>query len=171
MIKLFFFFFVKVNVWGPSDLKYLVDAMKSFIPNAAMVHSKSFGPSQSSKTTLPELDLFKAPIVLVEDDVVKISAILLWPENANEDPSIQRASEEDDDEFSETLGEKITTGSKRKLGDISVVYVCELPELKGKFRPEKAKDKYGIRPGPAYRELQLGTPVFSNKLKRMVRFK
>ncbi|RWW73002.1 hypothetical protein BHE74_00019153, partial [Ensete ventricosum] len=26
-----------VNIWGPSDLNYLVDAMRSFIPNAAMV--------------------------------------------------------------------------------------------------------------------------------------
>lgn len=137
--------YLKVNIWGPSDLNYLVDAMKSFIPNAAMVHTKSFGAPPGS-----DMDQFKDTIVLIDDDVVKILALLLCPERNNN-------------------GEHVMQKSSTKSGDISVVYVCELPELKGKFHPERAKEK-GLKPGPAYRELQLGKSVFSERLNIMVGF-
>lgn len=160
--------FLKVNIWGPSDLKYLVDAMKSFIPNAAMVHTKSFGPTHSGGAAIdPELDQFMTPIVLVEDDVIKISAILLWPGEANTENSPMTYT---DDSSSRTLKGKGETGFGVKPGDMSVVYVCELPEIKGRFHPERAKEK-GIKPGPEYRELQLGKSVFSKRLNIMVRFK
>ncbi|KAI6671887.1 hypothetical protein NL676_006772 [Syzygium grande] len=134
---------MSVNVWGPSDLKYLVDAMKSFIPNAAMVHTKSFGPAPiSDAAAIPDLNQFADPIILVDDDVVKISAVLLWPEESGQNNGVYSAM---------------------RPGDMSVVYVCELPELKGRFHPERAKEK-GLRPGPEYRELQLGKSVFSKRL-------
>ncbi|KAI5439796.1 hypothetical protein KIW84_025245 [Lathyrus oleraceus] len=50
---------------------------------------------------------------------------------------------------------------------MSVVYVCELPEIKGKFDLEKAK-ALGLRPGPKYRELQLGNSVKSDHQNVMV---
>ncbi|KAF8027580.1 hypothetical protein BT93_E0480 [Corymbia citriodora subsp. variegata] len=138
---------MSVNIWGPSDLKYLVDAMKSFIPNAAMVHTKSFGPAPSSDAAaVPDLNQFADPIILVDDDVVKISAVLLWPEDSGQNNGVHSAM---------------------RPGDMSVVYVCELPELKGKFHPERAKEK-GLKPGPEYRELQLGKSVFSKRLNIMV---
>lgn len=134
---------MSVNIWGPSDLKYLVDAMKSFIPNAAMVHTNSFGPAPSSDAAaVPDLNKFTDPIILVDDDVVKISSVLMWPEESGQNNGVHSAM---------------------RPGDMSVVYVCELPELKGKFHPERAKEK-GLRPGPEYRELQLGKSVFSKKL-------
>ena len=117
-----------MNVWGPSDLKYLFDAMRSFIPRAAMVHTRSFGPSDST----PQISSSKAkddPFVLVNDEVVKISAILLEP------------------------------GSKS--GETSVVYVCELPEINGKFDPAKAM-ALGLRAGPKYGKLQSGQSVKSD---------
>ncbi|GFP90434.1 zinc phosphodiesterase elac protein 2 [Phtheirospermum japonicum] len=133
---------MSVNVWGPSDLKYLVDAMKSFIPNAAMVHTRSFGPTPdsngSSSGILPKLD---NPFVLIDDEVVKISAILLKPSHSGASPS--------------------------KPGDLSVIYICELPEIKGKFDPKKATD-LGLRPGPKFRELQLGNSVQSDRQNIMV---
>ncbi|XP_010545682.1 PREDICTED: zinc phosphodiesterase ELAC protein 2 [Tarenaya hassleriana] len=127
---------LSVNVWGPSDLKYLVDAMRSFIPRAAMVHTRSFGPSSSFDST-PQVDPVKPgdPIVLVNDEVVKISAILLEP----------RCSED----------------STKRPGEMSVIYVCELPEIAGKFDPKKAK-ALGLRPGPKYSELQSGKSVKSD---------
>lgn len=144
------FHVLKVNVWGPSDLKYLVDAMKSFIPNAAMVHTKSFGPAPiSDAAAIPDLNQFADPIILVDDDVVKISAVLLWPEESGQNNGVYSA---------------------KRPGDMSVVYVCELPELKGRFHPERAKEK-GLRPGPEYRELQLGKSVFSKRLNITVGFK
>jgi ribonuclease Z len=53
---------------------------------------------------------------------------------------------------------------------MSVVYVCELPEIKGKFDPEKAK-ALGLRPGPKYRELQFGNSVESDRKNVMVSLK
>ncbi|CAL1378215.1 unnamed protein product [Linum trigynum] len=130
---------MSVNVWGPSNLKYLVDAMKSFIPHAAMVHTRSFGPDAPS-----HLDASKSmdPIVLVDDEVVKISALLLRPRCS---PGV----------------------SEVKPGDMSVIYLCELPEIMGKFDPGKAK-ALGLRPGPKYSELQSGKSVMSDRDNVMV---
>lgn len=142
-----------VNMWGPSDLKYLVAAMKAFIPNAAMVHTRSFGPSQHpDEIATFDLTKFSEPIDLINDEVVKISAILLRP-NENTEPTSCGANRE-----SATLA---------NFGDLSVIYVCELPEIQGKFDPEKAK-ALGLRAGPKYRELQNGKSVQSDHLKIMV---
>ncbi|KAJ6394648.1 hypothetical protein OIU77_023790 [Salix suchowensis] len=84
--------------------------MKSFIPHAAMVHTKSF-------------------------------AILLRPNQSQ--------------------------GSALKPGDMSVIYLCELAEIMGKFDPEKAK-ALGLKPGPKYRELQSGRSVMSDHQDIMV---
>lgn len=129
---------MSVNIWGPSDLKYLVDAMKSFIPHAAMVHTKSFG---SDNVGLVDANKFIDPIVLINDEIVKISAILLRPSQSQ--------------------------GSALKPGDMSVIYLCELPEIMGKFDPEKAK-ALGLKPGPKYRELQSGRSVMSDLQSIMV---
>lgn len=146
---------MSVNIWGPSDLKYLVDAMRSFIPNAAMVHTKSFGPTFGTESTV---QCQSDPIVLVDDEVVKISAIILQP---CQSPS-QRTDHSTD--IADSLnGKKLAA----KPGDMSVVYVCELPEIMGKFDPEKAK-ALGLRPGPKYRELQLGNSVESDCQKNVM---
>ncbi|KAJ1394656.1 tRNase Z endonuclease, partial [Sesbania bispinosa] len=162
---------MSVNVWGPSDLKYLVDAMRSFIPNAAMVHTKSFGPIFSTdESTVHCQSKLLDPIVLVDDEVVKISAIILQPSHFESQllkPS-QSSSPKRMDHSAENLDS--TNGKKQpatKPGDMSVVYVIELPEIKGKFDPEKAK-ALGLKPGPKYRELQLGNSVKSDRQNIMV---
>ncbi|KAK3219885.1 hypothetical protein Dsin_013855 [Dipteronia sinensis] len=133
---------MSVNIWGPSDFKYLVDAMKSFIPHAAMVHTQSFGPAPGSDVAaLPDLTKLADPIVLIDNEVVKISAILLKP-NSSE-------------------------GSAAKPGEMSVIYDCELPEIVGKFDPKKAA-ALGLRPGPKYSELQSGKSVKSDHQDTMV---
>ncbi|KAM6595020.1 hypothetical protein CsatA_002723 [Cannabis sativa] len=130
---------LSVCVWGPSDLKYLVDAMRSFIPNAAMVNTKSFGPALGSNVTaMPEQQNSTKPIVLIDDEVVKISAIVLQP-----------------------------MVSEGKPGDMSVVYVCELPEIKGRFDKEKAL-ALGVRPGRKYSQLVEGQSVKSDHQDIMV---
>ncbi|KAI5413932.1 tRNAse Z TRZ4, mitochondrial isoform X2 [Lathyrus oleraceus] len=147
---------MSVNIWGPSELKYLVDAMRSFIPNAAMVHTKSFGPTFGTNESPVQYQ--SNPIVLVDDEVVRISAIILQPKG----PS-QTKSHSIDTVDSPNV-KKIPAA---KPGDMSVVYVCELPEIKGKFDLEKAK-ALGLRPGPKYRELQLGNSVKSDHQNVMV---
>ena len=173
--------FLKVNVWGPSDFKYLVDAMRSFIPKAAMVHTHSFGPSPGSDgVSIPNPMMFTDLIVLIDDEVVKISAILLRPNSSeasqlnNENRPLLNARELDLEERRDQFSEALLPRSQNnefdlavKPGDISVIYVCELPEIMGKFDPQKAV-ALGLRPGPKYRDLQLGNSVKSDRQNIMV---
>lgn len=53
--------------------------------------------------------------------------------------------------------------------DVSVTYVCELPEVKGRFDIEKAR-KFFNRPGPHYGHLQAGKSVMASDGVTMVRF-
>ncbi|KAM6595021.1 hypothetical protein CsatA_002724 [Cannabis sativa] len=110
----------EVSVRGPSNLKYLVNAMRSFISDGALLDIESFESSLSS------IDLKH-----VKD--VKISSIVLQP----------------------------------TPGDISVVYVCELPEIKGRFNKAKAL-ALGVRPGPKYSQLVQGQSVKSDHQDIMV---
>ncbi|ESW22643.1 hypothetical protein PHAVU_005G170100 [Phaseolus vulgaris] len=162
---------LSLNIWGPSDLKYLVDAMRSFIPSAAMVHTKSFGPVfNTDGSTLPRQSKLLDPIVLINDEVVKISAIILQPNYiegqylTTSESSSEKRMDHSPDTLDSPNGRKLPAA---KPGDMSVVYVCELPEIKGKFDPEKAK-ALGLKPGPKYRELQLGNSVKSDHQNIMV---
>ncbi|CAM6036402.1 unnamed protein product [Sphagnum compactum] len=133
-----------VNIWGTSDLQYLVNAMRTFVPNASVVHTHSFGPTLSQgSASQPQ----KFATVLLEDDVVKISAVLLWPESSEVKGTIRSQDKRDD--------------------ELSVVYVCELPEVKGKFDPSKAEAFFN-RPGPHYGLLQAGKSVMGSDGKTMV---
>jgi len=145
--------------------------MRSFIPSAAMVHTKSFGPVfNTDGSTLPRQSKLLDPIVLINDEVVKISAIILQPNCiegqylTTSESSLENRMDHSPDTLDSSNGRKLPAA---KPGDISVVYVCELPEIKGKFDPEKAK-ALGLRPGPKYRELQLGNSVKSDHQNIMV---
>ncbi|XVE88856.1 hypothetical protein DITRI_Ditri19aG0102400 [Diplodiscus trichospermus] len=132
-----------VKIWGPSDLNLLVGAMKSFIPHATMVHTQSFGVASTSDAASdgPAPTKTADPIVLVKDEVVKISAILLQPQCSGR--------------------------SQIKPGEMSVIYIFELPEIMGKFDPKKAA-ALGLKAGPKYGELQHGKSVKSDRLDIMV---
>ncbi|XP_042499299.1 tRNase Z TRZ3, mitochondrial-like isoform X2 [Macadamia integrifolia] len=169
---------MSVNVWGPSDLKYLVDAMRSFIPTAAMVHTHSFRAAPGADgVALADLAKFVEPIILLNNEVVKISAILLQPgcsevrQQMKEDSSMLNVEEKKDQILKfPVLNSQDPNGKASpvlKPGDISVVYVCELPEIKGKFDPAKAV-ALGLKAGPKYRELQLGHSVMSDRQNIMV---
>lgn len=141
-----------MNIWGPSDLDFLLGAMRSFIPRKSMLHAHSFGLDQSNDATsssprAKDGSLDNA-IVLIDDEVVRISAMFVRPTN----PKISVDSD---------------PGEFLRPGDLAVVYVCELPEVKGKFDPVKAAS-LGLRPGPKYRDLQLGKSVKSDSLDIMV---
>ncbi|THG00201.1 hypothetical protein TEA_008858 [Camellia sinensis var. sinensis] len=159
---------LSVNVWGPSDLKYLVDAMRSFIPKASMVHTNSFGPSLGSEgVSIPDPKKFTEPIILIDDEVVKISALLLRPISSE---VTELDLEDRRNQYSETCLPQSPNNEVKlvlKPGDISVIYVCELPEIKGKFDPKKAV-ALGLKPGPKCRELQLGNSVKSDHQNIMV---
>lgn len=159
-----------VNMWGPSGLNYLVAAMKTFIPNAAMVHTHSFGPSPDNDgIVMLDSTKFSEPIKLVDDELVKISAILLRPDGRNDPKSGPQEStiEEGKNESIVSHCASNESGTVIKPGDLSVIYVCELPEIPGKFYPEKAQ-ALGLKPGPKYRALQLNKSVKSDLLDIMV---
>ncbi|KAG9457534.1 hypothetical protein H6P81_002042 [Aristolochia fimbriata] len=166
-----------VNIWGPSDIKYLIDAMTTFIPNAAMVHAHRFGSTLNCGETGDE-DFKAGPFVLVDDEVVKVSAVLLRPEifdgeqDKTEDSKISNAIDENSGSLPIPFVSSSQNSLKRmkamlKPGDISVIYACELPEIKGKFDPAKAQ-ALGLKAGPKYRELQLGNSVKSDRQNIMV---
>lgn len=159
----------QVNIWGSSDLNYLVDAMRSFIPNAAVVHAHSFGEKlkEETKVTSSEFDKFRDPITLIDDEVVRISAITLNPSYSNGMTCMGIQYLVSLVKWYLYVWISQYPGSKLKPGDISVIYACELPEIKGKFDPVKAS-ALGLRPGPKYRELQLGNSVMSDQLNFMV---
>ncbi|XP_021746358.1 tRNAse Z TRZ4, mitochondrial-like isoform X1 [Chenopodium quinoa] len=130
-----------VKLRGPSNLKPLVHALKSFIPHASIC-AERFGVNLSSDaqshtgSSLPE-----GPFFVCGSAAVKVSAILLQP--------------------------CISEDSSLKPSDVSVVYICELAEIKGKFHNEKA-DALGLNPGPKRRELKNGKSVKSDRLDIMV---
>jgi ribonuclease Z len=131
-----------VNIWGPSDLNFLAGAMRSFIPNRAMLHTHSFGVQGNVSSSQS-----KDAVVILDDKVVRISAMFVKPRYQNGAGSLE--------------------GIDLKPGDTAIVYACELPEIKGKFDPAKAAS-LGLKPGPKYRELQLGNSVQSDKFDKMV---
>ena len=138
-----------MNIWGPSGLKCLVDAMSSFIPSDR-VDTRSLGPMFSThEPAMWEQSKLFDPFVLVDDGVVKISAIILPSNHHNNQilSPLENLSEERIDHRPATLGShSVKKQPAQKHGDISVVYVCELPEIEGKFDLEKAK-ALGIDPG------------------------
>lgn len=145
--------------------------MKSFVPNAAMVHTRSFGPiSGSDESTIRGGNKISDPIVLVDNEVVKISAIILQPSLCEVPPLVtpENQSRESMNHSPEHLGSlKSLKQCTEKPGDLSVLYICELSEIKGKFDPERAK-AFGLKPGPKYRELQNGNSVKSDMQNIMV---
>uniref|UniRef100_A0A453EIJ9 ribonuclease Z n=1 Tax=Aegilops tauschii subsp. strangulata TaxID=200361 RepID=A0A453EIJ9_AEGTS len=124
---------MSVNIWGPSDLDFLAGAMKSFIPNRAMLHTHSFGVEHSASSSQST-----EATVTIDDEVVRISAMFVKPRYNNE--------------------ARNSTDINSKPGDTAIVYSCELAEIKGKFDPGKAQ-ALGLERGPKYRELQLGNSV------------
>ncbi|GMJ05211.1 tRNAse Z4 [Hibiscus trionum] len=124
---------LSVNIWGPSNLDLLVDAMKCFIPHHAMVHTNII--SHTSPLQVDNFHSSASGASKFKD--VKISAILLQPNGVE--------------------------GSDVKPSDVSVIYVCELHECKGKFHKEKA-DALGIKVKTKFRELTEGKSVKSDLL-------
>ncbi|PON88592.1 hypothetical protein TorRG33x02_156570 [Trema orientale] len=145
--------------------------MRSFVSNAFMVHTRIFGPSLSDVTAMPEQSNFTVPIARVNNDPIKISAILLQPSFSegskllNEVPLRQNVSENVLEERMDSVSKPSSPSSKvasaGKPGDISVVYVCELTKIRGKFDREKAL-AFGVQSGPKYGQLEKGHSVKSD---------
>lgn len=143
-----------ITLHGPQNSHKLLEAIKTFVPLSGQELTVSnFGALRSDQP-----GVFLAP--LVDEPNVKIQPLFLQPELS----SNEAVSPPDSD------GEGLSDGSRKKakvegrstvrrtVGVPAACYLCHLSENKGKFYPEKAM-ALGIKPGPAYSELQNGQSV------------
>nr|XP_004252351.4 tRNAse Z TRZ4, mitochondrial-like isoform X1 [Solanum lycopersicum] len=161
---------MSVNVSGPPDLYLLVKAMESFIPNSAMGQIDSVlcnGSDEVASASSSKFDRLFAPIT---DGVVKLSAVLVPPCCLKVCGSMKEGSSETNtplisgSHLAEDLQAQwmnLTAEVELNPGELSVVYICEFPEIKGKFYPDKAA-ALGVEPGPKYGQLQRGNSVESD---------
>lgn len=138
------------QTWGPSNLQELAKAMRTFIPSGWMDHTHCFRPEEDCRVLA--VSDSSPPILLLEDELIKISAVLLHPANRSE-RSFQNTSE--------------SVMSEERKCDVSTVYICELSKVRGKFDPAKALAK-GLKAGYKYGKLQRGESVMSDDGSTMV---
>lgn len=137
----------QVQTWGPSSLQDLAQAMHTFLPSGWMEYTHCFGAGKDSCA----LTGSSSPILLLEDELIKISAVLLHSETNPHHTAESVSLEEIND------------------GVTSTVYICELSTVPGKFDPDKAQAK-GLKPGYKYGRLQNGESVMSDDGTIMVIF-
>ncbi|KAK6163418.1 hypothetical protein DH2020_000282 [Rehmannia glutinosa] len=134
----------EVKIWGPKDLNYLAAAMQHFISDNLMEQFDWPGHVHDSNgdanSTSQKIDDHH---ILLNNVFVKISAIVLQPSQSESDVS-----------------------GKNPVSS-SVIYICELQEIKRKFDAQKA-DSLGLKCGPKRGKLQGGEPVQSDLLDIMI---
>ncbi|PIA44311.1 hypothetical protein AQUCO_01700130v1 [Aquilegia coerulea] len=153
---------LSVEVWGPSDLHHLGEAMESFI-SANVIHTRCFGPTPEGDGAT-DSGFGKLVNLPIPGQAVKISAIPIKPSS--------HAVCQPKENFTKLALNEGTEGPLKsglalKTDVISVIYVCELPEIKGKFDVNKAK-ALGVPQGPKYGKLQCGYSVMSDDQNIMV---
>ncbi|MCO5574136.1 hypothetical protein L7F22_027916 [Adiantum nelumboides] len=134
------------QIWGPGEFQNLVNAIRCFVPSAATLHTHSFGGEFDEMGDDEMVDAVAGitnPIVLLENELVKISAVVLQSKQSSDVPKWKGATR------------------------VSVIYICELTEVLGKFDPKKALAR-GLRPGPKYGKLQKGESVISDDGRQKV---
>ena len=124
-------------------MQNLGKALRTFVPSGWLEHAHCFGPED------PSVFDCSSPIFLMEDELIKISAVLLYHEDQSST-----------DKASNLFPECEQTRSCR-YDCPSTVYICELSEVKGKFDPAKALAK-GLKPGYKYGKLQKGESVVAD---------
>ncbi|MCO5614199.1 hypothetical protein L7F22_068479 [Adiantum nelumboides] len=134
------------QIWGPGEFQHLVNAIRCFVPSAATLHTHSFGGESYEMGDDEIVDAVAGitnPIMLLENELVKISAVVLQSKQSSDVPNRKGATR------------------------VSVIYICELTEVLGKFDPKKAFAR-GLRPGPKYGKLQKGESVISDDGRQKV---
>ncbi|KAL3682128.1 hypothetical protein R1sor_000150 [Riccia sorocarpa] len=86
---------IAVNLWGPSDLNYLVDAMRTFIPNSSVIHARSFGGKEGPLSSGHTSTTSAGTVILLEDEVVTISAVILHPSSIEDIAQVEHMDVEE----------------------------------------------------------------------------
>jgi ribonuclease Z len=144
------------DVHGPPGLKTASAAFKTF------VSFKDLGlkiREQSAVGLKGTAGLAEVCGPVVSNESVTITPVLVWSSNA---ATIGRESGEPASKRSKTDGEMVTeNGAAKPAGWEGLPvsnYVCQLPDIPGKFLPQKAAS-LGVPRGPLYGKLQKGESV------------
>lgn len=136
---------VGYDVHGPPGLRTAAQAFKTFVSFKELgLKIKEFDLKE--RETSKELSEICPPVI--ENDSVTITPVLVWPGTNGGEPEPKKPRLDSD---------TILSSSTDHDGPIAC-YVCQLPDIPGKFLPQKAAS-LGVPRGPLYGQLQKGEAV------------
>lgn len=71
-----------IDIWGPPDVEHFLNALKSFVPYDMMRRTHIIGETKNTKScdeAIIDVERTKDPCILVDNELVRISATLLKP--------------------------------------------------------------------------------------------
>lgn len=141
-----------MTVHGPTGLYSAANAFKCFVNLKEMgLQVKQFGWQEAESDKLSEIG---EPVV--ETEAVTIIPILVRPVVVDNEAMEPQAKKARVDKSKGTDNSSVNTHAERPVS----CYVCQLPDIPGKFLPQKAAS-LGVPRGPMYGQLQKGQSVIS----------
>lgn len=146
---------VGYDVYGPPGLSTAASAFKTFVSFKDLGLKVKEAHSSYEDGTRPGLAEICGPVI--DNDSVSISPVLIWPASARDasEPAAKKQKLDENDKKSYDLTENVH--EEAKYAPIAS-YVCQLPDIPGKFLPQKAAS-LGVPRGPLYGQLQKGQSV------------
>lgn len=137
---------VGYDIHGPPGLRIAANAFKTFVSFKDLgLKIKEFSSQQEEDSK----GLAEICTPVVDNDSVAITPVLVWPKTTNnEEPAKKKQRIENNESSSYDTDHE---------GPIAC-YVCQLPDIPGKFLPQKAA-ALGVPRGPLYGKLQKGESV------------
>ena len=137
-----------ITLGGPEHTKHLLDGMGGFMNmQEHNLHSKLFSDDSS-------------PVEVFKDESVTISAVTLKPG----EPSNAHETDEADEAAAAAAAAAAPEPKRQRLsatnqkGNCAVCYIAKLPDIIGKFLPQKAAE-LGVPKGPLFGRLVKGEPI------------
>lgn len=133
---------LSLNLYGPEGLVGYDSAVSHVVNKAKLQFNLSV--------------LSESCAIMYKDDEIQVTGILLGTDN-NDGSSASETSSSDEEEF-ECKESSAKRSKSARPSFRSVVYLCELADIPGKFDPSKAK-ALGLPSGPLYAKLVQGNSV------------
>ena len=137
---------LSLNLYGPQEL-VAYDRAVAYVINKTRLQFNLNVLSENST-------------IMYKDDEIQVTGVLLETETGGVSSESEKLSSDDDEE---ELERKEPTAKRHKPAgpsSSSVVYLCELADIPGKFDPSKAK-ALGLPSGPLYAKLVQGNSVMT----------
>jgi ribonuclease Z len=140
------------DIHGPPGLKTASNAFKTF------VSFKDLG-LKIRELTADRKGLAAVCEAAVSNDSVSITPVLVWPDESHDQERCETSEIDGSNGAPEPQAKRARTEGVSNIteGPMSC-YVCQLPEIPGKFLPQKAAS-LGVSRGPLYGKLQKGESV------------